>query len=588
MSDTQVAADIGVLKQFTVHEEEYRALLAHMKVTLEKRIEADGASLFRTKTQMGNKVIVEDLLEQAGRSLDIDLPVRLNQVYLGSLTDERQYHTCSCCSSFLKHFGSLVTIDSAGETHSAVWDASTFPQENFYYPFVKNIQAVVERGNVTGAHRNSKLIWGDFVKGNFEHFALQAPLSLVYKEVKLTDRRKQAELLEDYVRMAKAFASPTFSIENLNRLIQLFNAETLPNDEIIKGVGYWLHSTATERAEATDSRIKKNLLWRAIATAPAGFAHAPSTTVNTVLEDLKVSLPINDIKAKYAALTRADRHRRPTTAPSDGAIDETEKLVDKLGLAPAFRRRVAYYSDIPNRAFVWEHKFDTPLSGGGTEKTSLFGHLKAKVGGVKDSLDLPATAMSWNKFTQDILPDVKSMELLVPATRDFFVGLATAAVADAPAIFSHDLPEERNPVTSYTRFENNPVTRQMIGLDPATWNLVQGTSYAVKGIIKVPVRWGSNPPPNTREQLVFVLEGAYDRHLEYNSQGLAIFPSLLKSEFHSMSRVVEAFSNAGHFEGEFSKQVAGVSIVRGAPFHPREIKVQTSSGTRKIRIDRWE
>jgi hypothetical protein len=89
-SDVTVAA---TLKPTTVHDEEYRALLVHMKETLDKRIAADGASLFRTKTQMGNKEMVEDLLDAAGLEPKIDLPVRLNQVYLGSLTDERDYHT---------------------------------------------------------------------------------------------------------------------------------------------------------------------------------------------------------------------------------------------------------------------------------------------------------------------------------------------------------------------------------------------------------------------------------------------------------------------------------------------------------------
>jgi hypothetical protein len=585
MSEMQTSGEIGEIKRFTTHDEEYRALLRHMQETLNKRTAEDGPYLFRTKTQMSNKDAVVQVLKKAGEDTSkLDLPVVLNQVYLGSLTEEVQYHTCACCANFLHKYGGLVTLHD-GVLRAAFWDAETFPQENFYHAFVKNIQTVVERGEVKGTFRSERRVWGDFIKGDFEHFAIAPSSELIFSHLKLSDRQKQAVDQEDFDRMVGVLNSEPYSVATLTDLVRIIDADTMNGCEKIAGVGRWLYQLASERKATQNRKIQTNLLWHGIARAAAGWTHPETTLVGTVINDLFGGASFDDLKKKFGSKVRADKYQVATTPPSDGQIDDAEKLFEKLGLEPALRRRIAYIEDVPQHAYEWAPLPDAPVVP--EEKTSTFGHLKKKLTGEKKSLDLPPTIMSWNKFIQELLPSVTSMEYMVPAVRDYFVGLITAAVENPPIIFAHDYEDERNTVISYTRHENDANTGAMIGVVPAIWNLAPGFC-TVKGIIKVPNRWGSRPRPNVREQLILVLEGAYDRNYVANKQGLSIFSPALRADLHSIKAVIEAYSRNGLMEGDPEKQVAGPTIVRNAAFPARMLKVQTMTGERVVVIDRWE
>ena len=594
MEQNQTIADsVSVTaKQGSAHDEEFAILLAHMRGTLVRRLEADGNQLYRTKTQMGNKELVEGVLEKAGLPTAIDLPVHLNQVYLGSLTDEVEYHTCSCCSNFLKRFGGVVTIDSEGKTHAALWDASIFPEDNFYYAFVKNIQAVVERGRVIGAHHRSEPDWGEFEKGGFIHLAVQPPPQVAYVESEKNGHQYQAELLQDYRRMVGLFQTEQFSIANLTQLTRILDSNTLKNQEKIEGVGRWLYKTATEREAAKDSRIRENLLWRAINTAARGWAHANTTMVGTVLEDLGKGASFDDLRRKFGAKVMPDVFKRPTAPPKDQAIDATEKLFDKLGLHPSLRRRVATLDDLPETAFLWRGQkvIEVPAK---QENESVFKRLKAKIAGKEERKDIkiPPLAMSWNKFSVDILPTVTSMEIYVPPQTDIFSGMITAADPDAPPILAYDFAEARNTVTTYARYmgrdERDPM--KLLGVDPKIWNIENSRYHTVPVLLTSPYQWGTRDIGRFRPQIYFVIEGAYDMLLEDpNTKGLMLFPDLIKAELHSTLRVIEAISNESRVEGDPKQQVAGVTIAQGGMSVARQLRVQTPQGEREFIIDRWE
>jgi hypothetical protein len=593
MNEIQAAPTAVATKKFTTHDAEYNVLVAHMRATMVRRLAADGIVLFRTKTVLKG---VHEIYQEHGWSLKLHgrhpgsgFKVDLNRVYLDSLADEVQYHTCSCCDRFLERFGDLVTIDADGEIHSALWDASTFPESNFYYPVVKNLQAVVERGQVSGVHRCADVTWGQFVKGGYTHFAVQPPLAVVHRTTLPSATRRRAELSRDYERMAQTFSTDRFSISQLKQLVRILDSNTLQGDEKIEGVGRWLYKTAVQRVNAKDSRIKANLLWRAIATAPAGFAHAETTMVGTVLEDLEKGLTFSDLRNKFGSKIRADVFQRPTAPPEEGAIVATEKIFKELGLYESVRRRVATFEDIPTHAFLWTWDPNALSADEQAVQDDVFSKLRARYKNNKrQELELPASSMSWNKFAAEILPSVTNIEIYVPALLDLFTGFTTAVVADSPPILKYDFEDARNPVSVYSRYtERDERTQQLHGVHPSEWNLEIAKYHQVTGLVTGPHQWGSAQLPNFNNQIYFIIQGAYDKYYEQGGKGLSIFPLLIKSELHSTLRVIEAISNEGQMEGDFAKQVAGLSIVQGGGAN-RRLRVQLGEELREIIIDRWE
>ena len=576
------AGSTGTTKPFTKYDADYKALVAHMQVTLNNRLENGRASLFRTKTEMKPT----ELMVQNGISVD----VTLNDVYLGSLTeDERAYHTCSCCGSFMKHYAGTVQILKDGKIRSVLWDSETFPQDNYYFTLVERMQEVVEGGRVVGPMKDAGNIWGAFSKGGFEHFAVMIPTFAQFQDRRLTPRQKQAELREDYNHMAKFFASEKGSIANLKKLMQIIEAEVLAGDELITGSGKWLYETAVEREAEKNTVLRANKLWRAVSAAGAGWAHPNKTMVGTVLDDLLEGKSFEVIKKKFATKTRADVYRRPVAAPTINQLAIAEKRVADLGLQPSLRRRVGYLSDFPANSSYWlaaDHVKAEPEA-----PTSVFGHLapKAKdaVNTQQEDLKLPPVTMSWNKFRDEVLPKATDIEIYIPWQADFFTGLVAAAVPESPPIFMYDFDDARNQLSSYQRSAKDHWNR-MVGTTPDNWMLEHNKYHKVQGLFKAPHQHGTVEFPQLGEQVFIIIEGSYDKQNARGDKGIALFPQLLKSDLHDIQRVVEAYSNNATFEGEIEKQACGLMLIKGGAFLPRRLKVQSEFGPRTIIIDRWE
>lgn len=593
MTEPQQSNEAVATRSFTTHEDEWRALVLHMQATFDARLAADGNGLFHVKTQMGNTGVVEAMMVSAGLdSSKLDLPVHLNQVYLGSLTDERQYHTCSCCSNFLTRFGDLVTIDADGQLHSALWDASTFPEDNFYHPVLKNLQAVVERGSITGPHYQEGEVWGEQVAGGFDHFFVKPPVHIQHMERDVTGRQKQAIRRERRNRLAETFGTdPMFMPKYIDQLKQILDSDAIKGVEKIMGPGTWLIETLNNHRSVADRTIKNNLFWRAIGPAPDGFLYPASTMTGTVLEDLQKGKSLAQIIAAYGRKTAAHVYQRPVEAPTDGAIEAAEKLVSENGLRPSFARRVMYLEDIPDLAKVWSQGPGLPKAK--EEEGSLFGHLKSSAETIK-ALEFPPVEMSWNKFVADVLPDAQKIEILV-LPREFVQAWAIGTNPEAPPIFSYDLPEARNTASTFTRFiKRNDgfglADAQPQPIDAADWNLKAGEFVNVPTIIHHASEWSTGrAAPNTKERLDFVLEGGYDKTAEAGNPGVAIFPETLRSDLHSIKRVVEAYSNTAYFTGDFPRQVTSMAIYKGGRVLNRVVRVTSNTGTvRKIELVMWE
>jgi hypothetical protein len=571
---------------FNKHAEDYAALLRSLQSTMVRRLESSRRAVFRTSPKMKGT----PLMDQAG----IEVDAYLNDIYLAAMPDEdqRQHHSCTCCRRFINNFGALVTIDAEGKTHSLFFDAETFPKDNYFYTAVERLQEVIERAPVIGIHRSSSTVWGTQDEGGYTHMSAIPPVDLIYRREDKSAKQAQLILKEDFNRMAEELAKPYLSVDNLTQLKRVLDSEVLQGDEKIQGAGMWLYRTAVDRAEAKSKTVKDNLLWRAIGSALPGYTHPNSTMVGTVLDDIVAGKSFESIQKRFAAKTRPDVYRQQTAAPTVNHLEVAEKLVEKLGIAPAMRRRVATFEDIQDRAFVWRKLIKPTLEVKEVKPATVFGHLHAKNKVVKKELALPASKMSWNKFVAEILPHATDLEIYIPESYDYFSGFLTQADPEAKPILAYDLEEDRNPVSIYQRYtqvqENIYAPKKMMGVQPEVWGLESGAYHPVKGVIKAPHQWGDTTIATMGNLLIFLIDGGWDKMIENGVPGLALFPQLLKQELFEIERAMTAFSNAGKVEGDVTQQVIGLGISQGGTWNPRHLRVTSADGQRAIVIDRWE
>lgn len=498
----------------------------------------------------------------------------LFDIYLTSLSSSiegRQHHTCNACRRFIERFGGLVTIGEDGALSSAVWsvDAEATTDHPYYAPAIAQMQAVVEHARVTGVFYTSESTWGQPRTGEWTHFSVAPGQHLIHKSRVLSSFQATAEKREDYRTMITALNE--FTLSTVETAVTLLKTESLYRSEKCLGVAEWLRDLIVARDAAKNTRVKENLLWRAVATAPAGFAHPRSSMIGTLLEDIASGLSFDDVKAKFAAKMHPLLYQRPQAAPSAGTIHQAEKIVEQMGIAPSLERRFARLDEL---LALWKpsNTADVPSNGG------VFGHLQPKSAKPASSPMLASCGpMTWEKFARTVLPEAEGIAVYVPTGSANFAAYLTAQHADAPPILQWDRDDLRNPVSWY--LYNGGSSASQWGLTPGSWAKVTAVSAQ-------PSSWHA-PHEHQGAGVLFVIDGAKDHRNERS--GNCLFPECLKSELHAVRSVIEAYSRRASIGGFDEASACGLMLQKSSRFgNGHRVRVTTKGTTLEYTIDRWD
>ncbi|MGU3665837.1 hypothetical protein ACLBX9_16785 [Methylobacterium sp. A49B] len=489
-------------------------------------------------------------------------------VYLEHLPPEqRQYHTCSCCRTFLKRFGGLAAIDARGTVAPALWEPESAPEP--YRAAVVAMAKAVRAAPITAPFLASDAVWGSPEAGGWTHFAVRPEAGSRYLPGTLTARQAMAARREDFRTLSRALGE--FDRDTVARALTLLKAEALYRAEKVIGPATFLldlHDAIghLKGPAATRGPLRDNLIWRAIATAPPGFCTPRGAMVGTLLDDIAAGMPFGNVKRRFDAKMHPLLYQRPQAAPKAGTIAQAEKLVAELGLEPALHRRYARLAEIPA---LWRPTPEPEAAGRG----GVFGHLAAKGDAAPPPLDMPAQAITWVKFARTVLPTARRMAVFTEPNMNL-CGLVTALHPDAPPILQWDRAEARNPVSWYVYHG---------GSSPEEWGLPRGAWVDVAAAVLQPSLWADEDAfPHQGKNALLVLAGARDQR----EPGLCLFPETLRSDLHGIRAVVEAYSRTRQIQGREESDANGLVVGRGDGRH--RIRVTDATGTACYRIDRWD
>lgn len=483
-------------------------------------------------------------------------------LYLGSFQDEddRQYHNCHECRQFIERFGSLVTIDAAGMTASAIWNEDDAPDA--YKPALTAMAKAVRRAKVTGVFLSADRVWGTPKTSVWHHLSVTPPAVILHKRATLTAGQTMAEKREDFKTVMTALNE--FTPAHLETALTLLRTESLYRSEKVLGQAEWLQTLHAARASAHGAG-KANVVWRAVATAPAGFCHPRSSMIGTLLEDIAAGKEFSEVSRAFAAKMHPLAYQRPQAAPTAGAIAAAEKIVQQLGAAGSLARRFALLEEVQALWKPAPAKEQQPAEG-------VFGHLKPK-GAETSSMSIPAQTMTWDKFQRTVLPTAERIEFLAPR-HGSYTALVTAVNSDAPPILQWDREDARNPVSWY--FWNG-------GSSASSFGLPGGKFVSVDAIALKPSMWNGGHEHHGAG-VMFVLAGAR----ESKQAGAALFPEILKAEFHGIRSVLEAYSRSASIEGMEEPHAAGVMLNKGERSWDATLRVWAGSKSIDYRLDRWD
>ena len=498
-------------------------------------------------------------------------------LFLDSIPPEkRQEYTCGACQTFVERFGGLATLEEDGKGPRSVFWREVEPRTPTFDRACAALAAAVSRASVTGVFLSKAETWGKPVTGAWQHFAVTPPAALLHRHLTLTPEQLMAERREDFDILSRALERyPLKLVRNAHQILS--TGDHLYRAEKVLGVAAWLLALQERLKGIKDKRRRERIVWRAVATAPPGFAHVNTTMIGTLLEDLAEALPFAEVSRRFAQKMHPLQYQRPTAGPSATQIAQAEKAVAALRAAGALERRFARLDDVEA---LWKPASSSTLSdpsGAG----GVFQHLKPKKGrSSATDVEAPAATFTWEKFRRTVLPDAQEIEVYVSPGRIEGIALTTATHPGAQPILQWDREDRRNPVSWYV-YHGGGTARD--------WNLSPASWVQVVAICLLPPMWGRETPQEHHGLgAILLLDGARDMRWTEKGGGMGFFPEQLRTELHPFRKTLEAYAQQATVAGGNESMAAGIDLRKGGDWHGVKVRVTSRNGRSLYVLDRWD
>jgi hypothetical protein len=509
------------------------------------------------------------------------LPDTLWETYLEGFADPvvRQFHNCSCCKQFIRRYGGLALIsDKGGEIRPALWTPYVLTMTNDYYPelvpSLTKLASMIRNSSIFGVFLSEEGLYGTPQTNQWAHMHVRPTPDRVYRNKVKTAFQAMAEKTEEY-RTVSLFLSE-YTRQQLEQAAHICDSDVLYRSEKVQGQALWLVNLKDAVEGTKNTQAKKNIIWKAVAEAPAGFCHPRASMINTLLEDLQ-QLSVEEAAAAFKRKMNPIVYQRPQAAPTAGNIKRGEELVEKLGIRKSLERRFLTYDEItamwrPESRSVQRRvavQTDTP--------TPVFGDLIPKGSAPARHLKGLGTKMTWVKFRDTVLHKADRIQFVVPTGRHSFGVLVTAVDAEAPPIIQWDFENNRNPVSWYVWHGGSAANEFSLRVD----SLVDVTAVVTK-----PCYWTIREGMEHQgEGVLFVLEGAKDT----KNSGNGLFPEILKNELREVRSTIEAYSRKQKVQpSPDGTMVAGMWLFKDHGDLKVELVVTAKGIQSTIKIDRWD
>lgn len=491
----------------------------------------------------------------------------LYDIFLNNLPVEaRKYYDCNACRGFINRYGNLVHVDEIGVAMPAMFHGA-WPE--FFADALEAMRDAVYGAKITSPFITSDKRLGIPKTGIWSHMAVDVPRDMRWTDRLKTADQRTAELKQDHEILWNAIAK--YDIDTVKTAVNLLSGNSLfRSEKFIAQARWFLDILGMKRVHKSTYR---NLIWRRVAKAPAGYCHVPGSTLGSLLDDIQEGMDFETIKNRFNAKVDPLRYQRPQVAPAAQNVARAEKIVAELGLENSLRRRYARLDEIQT---IWKpaaKKVQTATTYG------VFGHLKTKDSTPKrpsDDISAPATTMTWDKFCRTVLPNAKKIEYKSSLWGTApYAAILTAADMDAPPIIAWDREDSRNPFSWYL-YANGSAGR--------VWNLSTGWTE-VTGITKTPNLWGTDFEHYVNGAFL-ILKDCRDTN---RNVGLGLFPEMLRGELREIRSTIEAYSKNGELEGADEASACGVMLTsNNHSITWITLRVTTDVGVQEYKIDRWD
>jgi hypothetical protein len=278
---------------------------------------------------------------------------------------EKSFHDCSCCRSFIKNMGNVVSIENG--VLNSIWNILNLPEPYQtvslkMHEFVvshKIRDVFVTKESLYGTEYNHELIDGK--SHRYDHFSLSIPVEFVCSK----PEEEKGDLRTSYQVLKRGLED--FTEEALETVLELINSNSLyRGDQYKKPITDFL--ALKRKIESFNDYNKDLLIWSNVTNYIARFRN---TVIGSLLEDIVLGEDIEVAVRSFESKVAPENYKRSSAIITPFMVKNAINTLKELGLESAIERRYAKFSDIDVNSVLYVNRQSKAHMKGGLEDLLL-------------------------------------------------------------------------------------------------------------------------------------------------------------------------------------------------------------------------
>lgn len=320
---------------------------------------------------------------------------------------ERREHDCSCCKSFIRTVGNVVSIKD-GKVKT-VWDIEA---QGVYKPVAETLSSYIKSKAVSdvwvhyeqlvGAKNSKELLEnGNIV--TWDHFYTELDRKhLVSKDDVLT---KMGNLRTDKQVFYRSLSEITK--ESIETVLELISQNSLYRGNEWKDVLNIFLKFKKEFDKLTDTKAKELFAWESVGKGIGSISRIRNHSMGTLLLELSEGADLETAIKKYEAIVAPENYKRSKPIYTKQMLEQARKKIEELGYMDSLGRRFATLDDITVNNILFANRDSAKKMEG-----DIFDEMLNEVAVNPKKLS-KVEEISIDTFLKDVLPTTQEIELLL-------------------------------------------------------------------------------------------------------------------------------------------------------------------------------
>lgn len=338
--------------------------------------------------------------------------------------EEKQYHNCNSCKSFIRQFGNVVGIRD-GKIIS-VWDTEV---EDEFKASVENMRRIIHNSSIESAYFTTPELSSISKKSNVKMLedGTAHTWNHLYADVESRYVSEDAPSKASVINSAKDVLERglnEISMEALETTLELIDDNTL-----YRGKEFRNQVEAFQRIlfQYRVTEDKNTFLWYTAATLNHAVTHFKNSVIGTLVYDMSTGTDTEDAVKIYESKVAPHNYKRPKAVVTKSQIASMKEALDKEGYLNSLNRRFASPHDIPATKNLYVHRTTV-------KQVDIFDEIESEVT-INPRKYQNSSELDLTEFVSN-LKDISDIEVLVENKHmKNFVSLITG---DAPSMFKWD------------------------------------------------------------------------------------------------------------------------------------------------------